>query len=75
VRAPRHEFVVPLRLLGIGLPLTIAAGTLAGAAVPDDDGERAGGRASAALGRGYCSCSVGRTRISLIATCRGRVTM
>jgi sodium/hydrogen antiporter len=29
----RREFVVPLRLLAIGLPLTIAAGTLAGAAV------------------------------------------
>jgi len=29
----RREFVVPLRLLGIALPLTIAAGTLAGALV------------------------------------------
>ena len=29
----RREFVVPLRLLAIGLPLTIAAGTLAGASV------------------------------------------
>ena len=31
LRALRREFVVPLRLLGIGLPLTIGAGTLAGA--------------------------------------------
>src|SRR5215204_1124613 len=31
--ALRHEFAVPVRLLGIGLPLTIAAGTIAGAAV------------------------------------------
>jgi sodium/hydrogen antiporter len=31
--ALRREFVVPLRLLAIGLPLTIAAGTLAGALV------------------------------------------
>jgi NhaP-type Na+/H+ or K+/H+ antiporter len=29
----RREFTVPLRLLGIGLPLTIAAGTLVGAAI------------------------------------------
>ena len=29
----RREFVVPLRLLAIGLPLTIVAGTLAGVAV------------------------------------------
>ena len=29
----RREFAVPVRLLGIGLPLTIAAGTLAGVAV------------------------------------------
>jgi NhaP-type Na+/H+ or K+/H+ antiporter len=33
VAALRREFDVPVRLLGIGLPLTIAAGTLAGAAV------------------------------------------
>src|SRR3954453_21813864 len=33
VRALRREFAVPLRLLGIGLPLTIAAGTLVGALV------------------------------------------
>jgi NhaP-type Na+/H+ or K+/H+ antiporter len=33
VRALRHEFAVPLRLLGIGLPLTIVAGALVGAAV------------------------------------------
>jgi sodium/hydrogen antiporter len=33
LRALRHEFAVPLRLLAIGLPLTILAGTLAGAAV------------------------------------------
>jgi NhaP-type Na+/H+ or K+/H+ antiporter len=33
LRALRHEFAVPLRLLGIGLPLTIAAGALVGAAV------------------------------------------
>ncbi len=32
----RREFVVPLRLLGIGLPLTIAAGTIAGALVIPD---------------------------------------
>ena len=32
-RALRSEFAVPARLLGIGLPLTIAAGTLAGVAV------------------------------------------
>jgi sodium/hydrogen antiporter len=31
--ALRHEFAVPLRLLGIGLPLTIVAGALIGAAV------------------------------------------
>jgi NhaP-type Na+/H+ or K+/H+ antiporter len=31
--ALRHEFAVPLRLLGIGLPLTIVAGALTGAAV------------------------------------------
>ena len=31
--ALRREFDVPVRLLGIGLPLTIVAGTLAGAAV------------------------------------------
>ncbi len=31
--ALRREFVVPVRLLGIGLPLTIAAGTLVGAAL------------------------------------------
>jgi NhaP-type Na+/H+ or K+/H+ antiporter len=33
VRALHREFAVPLRLLGIGLPLTIAAGALVGAAV------------------------------------------
>jgi NhaP-type Na+/H+ or K+/H+ antiporter len=33
LRALRHEFAVPLRLLGIGLPLTILAGALAGAVV------------------------------------------
>ena len=32
LRALRHEFAVPLRLLGIGLPLTIVAGALVGAA-------------------------------------------
>lgn len=33
LRALRREFAVPLRLLGIGLPLTIAAGALIGIAV------------------------------------------
>src|SRR4051794_35054074 len=33
LRALRGEYGVPLRLLGIGLPLTIAAGALVGAAV------------------------------------------
>ena len=33
LRALHHEFAVPLRLLGIGLPLTILAGALVGAAV------------------------------------------
>jgi NhaP-type Na+/H+ or K+/H+ antiporter len=33
LRQLRREFAVPLRLLGIGLPLTIAAGTLVGAVV------------------------------------------
>jgi NhaP-type Na+/H+ or K+/H+ antiporter len=33
LRALRHEFAVPLRLLAIGLPLTILAGTLAGATI------------------------------------------
>jgi len=33
LRALRHEYTVPARLLGIGLPLTIAAGTLVGALV------------------------------------------
>ena len=33
LRALRREFAVPVRLLGIGLPLTIAAGTMAGALV------------------------------------------
>src|SRR3954467_1489716 len=33
LRALRHEFTVPLRLLAIGLPLTIAAGALVGAVV------------------------------------------
>src|SRR6476646_2500136 len=31
LRALRREFAVPLRLLGIGLPLTIVVGTLVGA--------------------------------------------
>jgi NhaP-type Na+/H+ or K+/H+ antiporter len=34
--ALRHEYSVPARLLGIGLPLTIVAGTLAGLAVLRD---------------------------------------
>ena len=33
LRALRHEFAVPLRLLGIGLPLTILAGAAAGAVI------------------------------------------
>jgi NhaP-type Na+/H+ or K+/H+ antiporter len=33
LRALRHEYAVPLRLLGIGLPLTILAGAVAGIAV------------------------------------------
>jgi hypothetical protein len=33
LRALHHEFAVPLRLLGIGLPLTILAGALIGKAV------------------------------------------
>src|SRR3954467_13935890 len=33
LRALHHEFAVPLRLLAIGLPLTILAGALVGAAV------------------------------------------
>jgi NhaP-type Na+/H+ or K+/H+ antiporter len=33
LRTLRREYAVPLRLLGIGLPLTIVAGTLAGALV------------------------------------------
>jgi NhaP-type Na+/H+ or K+/H+ antiporter len=33
LRALHHEFAVPLRLLGVGLPLTIIAGALIGAAV------------------------------------------
>src|SRR5215204_5379951 len=33
LRALRHEYAVPLRLLGIGLPLTILAGAVIGAAV------------------------------------------
>src|SRR4051795_5120830 len=33
VRALRHEFAVPLRLLGFGLPLTIIAGAVIGAAI------------------------------------------
>lgn len=33
LRALRHEFAVPLRLLGIGLPLTIVAGAVIGTAV------------------------------------------
>src|SRR3954463_2965631 len=36
LRALRREFAVPMRLLGIGLPLTIAAGTLVGALVIPD---------------------------------------
>jgi len=35
--------------------------------VDPDDGD--------SVTRAYCCCSVGRMRISLIATCRGRVTM
>ena len=33
LRSLRNEYVVPLRLLGVGLPLTIAAGALAGVVV------------------------------------------
>ena len=33
LRALRHEYAVPLRLLGIGLPLTILAGAVAGAVI------------------------------------------
>jgi NhaP-type Na+/H+ or K+/H+ antiporter len=33
VRALRREYVVPLRLLGLGLPLTIAAGAVVGVSV------------------------------------------
>lgn len=33
LRALRREYAVPLRLLGIGLPLTILAGAIAGAAI------------------------------------------
>lgn len=33
LRALRHEYAVPARLLGIGLPLTIVAGTVVGALV------------------------------------------
>ena len=33
LRALRHEYAVPLRLLGIGLPLTILAGAAAGAVI------------------------------------------
>src|SRR6188472_2478854 len=33
LRALRHEYAVPLRLLGIGLPLTILAGAIAGAVI------------------------------------------
>src|SRR3954454_6890858 len=33
LRALHHEFAVPLRLLGIGLPLTILAGALLGTVV------------------------------------------
>jgi NhaP-type Na+/H+ or K+/H+ antiporter len=36
VRALRREYAVPARLLGIGLPLTIAAGVLAGGVVLHD---------------------------------------
>src|SRR4051794_626232 len=41
LRALRQEFAVPLRLLGIGLPLTTAAGTSWGAR--DPRGQRRGG--------------------------------
>src|SRR3954471_2936799 len=36
LRALRHEYVVPVRLLGIGLPLTIVAGASVGAAILPD---------------------------------------
>jgi len=36
LRALRHEYAIPARLLGIGLPLTIVAGTLAGGLVLHD---------------------------------------
>jgi sodium/hydrogen antiporter len=36
LRALRHEYAVPLRLLGIGLPLTILAGAIAGVVVVPD---------------------------------------
>lgn len=36
VRALRGEYTVPLRLLGLGLPLTIVAGTVVGVAVVPD---------------------------------------
>jgi NhaP-type Na+/H+ or K+/H+ antiporter len=42
LRALRREFAIPLRLLGIGLPLTIVAGTLVGAP-GDPRGQRGGG--------------------------------
>jgi NhaP-type Na+/H+ or K+/H+ antiporter len=45
LRALRREFAVPLRLLGIGLPLTIAAGTLVGALVIPGISLVGGGRA------------------------------
>jgi NhaP-type Na+/H+ or K+/H+ antiporter len=38
LRSLRHEYAVPARLLGIGLPLTIIAGTIAGALVLPDVG-------------------------------------
>ena len=49
LRALRREFAVPVRLLGIGLPLTIAAGTVAGVLVIPEislaEAARAGRRA------------------------------
>lgn len=36
LRALRHEYLLPVRLLGIGLPLTIAAGTVVAALVLPD---------------------------------------
>ena len=45
LRALRREFAVPLRLLGIGLPLTIVAGALVGRARDPRDQLRGGVRA------------------------------